>query len=402
VLLLVGYYMPDLGYQENGWIKALIQFGARTKVVARPDCRSGFRRPFDRTEYRPGTWELDGYELQRMPVYCKIRSMVWPRGMRAVIRDFAPDVVVSFGVGQILPAAGVRYKKEFGYKLICIFGDNSLQRPRNSDTGKLTLKGKILETAFRFFKKPLYAKAIEIADTIGYNTDPATKDILRSCLSPSKQDLMNKMISLPLGYEDDAFYYSPELRAVKRHQLGFNDSDLVFIYASRIQPRRRVEYLLQSIKGIMHSSPNVKLMIVGFLGDQYETKVKDYISKSDLVDRVLCLPLVNRIELNALYNAADAGIWHFLPTITFVESLGTGLPIVIPDDPSFSPQTYPKECVEIFKLDDKRSLGAAIGNMLERLSTLPDRKTRAKLAEKREYKQIVSTAMKSVGITLKI
>ena len=44
----------------------------------------------------------------------------------------------------------------------------------------------------------------------------------------------------------------------------------------------------------------------------------------------------------------------------------------------------------------------AISNILDRLSTLPDRKTRAKLAEKREHKQIVGTAMRSVGIALKI
>ena len=402
VLMLAGHYVPNLGYQENGWVKALTLFGVRTKVVAPAYCIPTFRGLVGHTQCRPGTREINGYELQYVPYYLNFRSMKWPRGIKAIIREFAPDVVVSVGVGQILPAAGVWHKKEFGYKLISLFGDNLMQRPRDYRTGKLTFKGNLIETAFRLFKKPLYAKTIEISDTVGYNTEPATKDVLSSCLGPSKQNLMNKMISLPLGYEGDVFYHSPQLRAQKRCQLGLKEDERVFVYASRVQPTRHLETLVDSFRPIMLNDDSVKLMIVGFLGDSYETELKEYIAKLGLEDRVICLELTNRNELNALYNAADIGVWHLLPTITLVEATGTGLPIVIPNDPSFSPQTLPRESVEIFELSNSDGLRDAISNILDRLGTLPDRKTRAKLAEKREYKQIVSTAMKSVGITLKI
>jgi glycosyltransferase involved in cell wall biosynthesis len=402
VLVLAGYYMPNLGYQENGWVKALVHFGLQTKIVTRPDCSEAFRDLSNQTEYRPGIWEMDGYELQRMALYAKFRSMVWPRGIKSVIRDFAPDVVIAFGVGQILPAAGARYKKEFNYKLISVFGDNAMQRARNYKTGKFTLKGRIIEAAFQLFKKPLYARTIEISDAVGYNTYPATKDILKSCLSSSKQDLMKKTKFLPLGYDGEVFFLSPQLRSQKRGQLGVKDSDYVFIYVSRVQPRRHLETLLDSFRPVMLNKNSVKLMIVGFLGDSYETQLKEYIAKLGLKDRVICLKLTNRNELNALYNAADIGVWHLLPTITLVEAMGTGLPTVIPNDPSFSPKTLPRESVEIFELSNIDGLKNAINNILERFDTLPDRKVRAKLAEAREYKQIVKRAFESVNISLKV
>jgi glycosyltransferase involved in cell wall biosynthesis len=400
VLVLAGYYVPNLGYQENGWIKALVHYGLEVKVVASLDCAKEFKGLSNQKEYRPGIWKQGGFELQRVSPCLNFRSMIWARGMKKVIGDFAPDVLIVFGVGQLLPAAGVLYKKKFDYKLICIFGDNPMWRSRNPVTGKLTLKGRLVDIAFRLFKKPLYAKTIEVADTIGYNTDPATKDILRNCLSPSKQYLTNKMISLPLGFEGDVFYYSAEQRAEKRSQLGIKNDDRVFIYVSRVQPKRHLETLIDSLKTIMLSKDSVKLMIVGFLGDSYEAQLKEYISKQGIEKRVICLKLANRNELNAFYNAADIGVWHLLPTITLVEAMGTGLPIVIPNDPSFSSQTLPRESVEIFELGNNNSLKDALGNMLKRFSTLPDRETMVKLAGAREYKQIVSRAFKSVGIPL--
>jgi glycosyltransferase involved in cell wall biosynthesis len=402
VLVLVSYYMPNLGYQENGWVKALVQQDLQLKVVTSSVCCEGFRDLTDQSEYHPGIWKKDGYEFQRVSAYAKFRAMIFPRGIKKIIKDFVPDVVIAFGVASILPATGVLYKKEFGYKLICLFGDNLMQRPRNYVTGKPTLKGKIIDIAFRIFKRPLYVKTFEVADTIGYNTDPATKDVLRNCLSPSKQYLTNKMISLPLGFDGDVFYYSARLRAEKRSQLGFKDSDDAFIYVSRVQPRRHLETLVDSFRPVMLNKDNVKLMIVGFLGDSYETKLKEYIAKLGLEERVICLKLTNRNELNKLYNAADIGIWHLLPTITLVEAMGTGLPMVIPDDPSFSPRTLLKECVETFELNDQTGLTTAIIRMLKRISNLPDRNLlRAAYAEKREYKQIVRRALNSVGISLK-
>ena len=59
-------------------------------------------------------------------------------------------------------------------------------------------------------------------------------------------------------------------------------------------------------------------------------------------------------------------------------------------------------CRNDYSPADKTVFIDAISNILDRLSTLPDRKTHAKLAEKKEYKQIIGTVMKSVGITLKI
>jgi len=111
VLMLAGHYVPNLGYQENGWVKALTLFGVRTKVVAPAYCIPTFRGLVGHTQCRPGTREINGYELQYVPYYLNFRSMKWPRGIKAIIREFAPDVVVSVGVGQILPAAGVWQKK---------------------------------------------------------------------------------------------------------------------------------------------------------------------------------------------------------------------------------------------------------------------------------------------------
>lgn len=400
VLLIAGFYVPGLGYQENGWAKALVQLGAQVKIVASARSMPLFKGVVGSGQCCPGIQKIDGYELQYMSYYFRCRSMTFPRGIKSVIRDFAPDVVISSGVGQIIPAAGVWYKKEFGYKQVSLFGDNAMQRPRNHKTGELTFKGKLLEMAFHVFKKNLYVKTIEVSDVIGYNTDPATKDILIGCLSSSKQNLANKMISLPLGYEADVFYHSPQIRAQTRVHLGLKNDDHAFIYVSKVQPKRKLESLLDGFRPIMLKNDKVKLIIVGFLGDSYETELKEYITKSGLGDRVICLELATRDKLNTYYNAADTGIWHLLPTISLIESTGTGLPLIIPDDPSFSPKTHPKETAEVFEKSEPNGLTKAIENILQRFDSLPDREMRAKMAEKREYKQIVKTAFNFIEVTL--
>lgn len=95
VLMLAGHYVPNLGYQENGWVKALTLFGVRTKVVAPAYCIPTFRGLVGHTQCHPGTQEINGYELQYVPYYLNFRSMTWPRGIKAIIREFAPIGRVS-------------------------------------------------------------------------------------------------------------------------------------------------------------------------------------------------------------------------------------------------------------------------------------------------------------------
>ena len=55
----------------------------------------------------------------------------------------------------------------------------------------------------------------------------------------------------------------------------------------------------------------------------------------DIKEHVRILPFQEHEELNALYNAADAA-WYPMAAISNFEGLGTGLPILLPDEQNVS------------------------------------------------------------------
>ena len=234
----------------------------------------------------------------------------------------------------------------------------------------------------------MYYKAIKTADLIGY-TKPITYEILKECSSKHFYDLNEKIISIPLGYDSDIFYYSSHIRERKRSQLTYHKDDFVLVYVSKIEPRKQIKLLLDSVIKVMNVYSNLKLILVGFLNDRYDRIIKEYILKSGFRERFTCLPLLPRTELNEIYNAADLGVWHSLPTTTIIEALGTGLTVIVPDDLSFSTQYLPSSICQRFNAYDYNELTDILIASVKNVGALPDRISLMSQSSMRDYNNIV-------------
>ena len=59
-------------------------------------------------------------------------------------------------------------------------------------------------------------------------------------------------------------------------------------------------------------------------------KLYEIINKQNIRKNILFLPFQNKSMLPYYYNAADIGVWPGQDSITIVEAIATGLPVIIP------------------------------------------------------------------------
>jgi hypothetical protein len=78
-------------------------------------------------------------------------------------------------------------------------------------------------------------------------------------------------------------------------------------------------------------------MLVGVQADHPESqRITSLIEDTGLADRFICRPFAERGQLRTVYNAADFGVWYRQPSVSIQESMGTGLYMLLADEPTLS------------------------------------------------------------------
>jgi len=61
-------------------------------------------------------------------------------------------------------------------------------------------------------------------------------------------------------------------------------------------------------------------------------KLRGLVSSAGLNDKIFFKDFVPNLELPQYYNAADIGVWPGAHSITVIEAIATGLPVIVPED----------------------------------------------------------------------
>jgi len=133
---------------------------------------------------------------------------------------------------------------------------------------------------------------------------------------------------LNLGYDPDEYFFDEKDRAEVRKKLHFKEDDVVIITSTRVNRRKNLEENIRLVTQLNAEGKNVKYIIVGFLGDDYEKELKSFIKSQPKPEAFVCFPFLNAKEIRKLYCAADAGIW-LKAAISIQEAMGTGLPVIL-------------------------------------------------------------------------
>lgn len=157
--------------------------------------------------------------------------------------------------------------------------------------------------------------------------------------------LEDKMLVIPHGVNTDVFFKinMPQIEIKKAVYAGFGEdfyNSFIFLSASRNQPRKRLDILLESFKLFSEDKPeNVKLYLHCGLSDSH-LKLKRMVTRLKVDNRIIFtsneddLQSVPESKLNLIYNATDVGMNTSMGegfSLTQIEHAVTGAPQIVPN-----------------------------------------------------------------------
>jgi len=320
------HYMPEVGYQEVHLPRAFARIGHTVKVFT-SDASVNLGGTMNKLTYKAGisSDEKLKFEILRLPAL-SYKSKAYSFSLKKAIEDFDPDVLVILGVAKIFPRSLLRGKINKKIKIISIYGDAKEYLDRGTYSQKI--KTFFHELGYATIKKSLYKKAVKYSDKIILNI-PETDGVFNGFLSKKEKIVYEaKKVMLNLGYDPDEYFFNEDDRKETRKKLNFKEDDIVIITSTRINKRKNLEEIIKLVSKLNAEGKNVKYILVGFMGDEYERELKNFIQSQPKPEAFACFPFLNAKEIRKLYCAADAGIWLKV-AISIQEAMGTGLPVIL-------------------------------------------------------------------------
>jgi glycosyltransferase involved in cell wall biosynthesis len=120
-----------------------------------------------------------------------------------------------------------------------------------------------------------------------------------------------------------------------RQKFSLSDNDFVFLFLSLLYYKKGLNLLIPAIKKVSISYPNIKLIIAGSDLGGYEKKVRAWIQKYELKDRIIMPGFLSGQDKQDAFAGSDCFV---LPSmnenfgIAVVEALSAGLPVLISDN----------------------------------------------------------------------
>ncbi|MFN8413089.1 MAG: glycosyltransferase [Anaerolineales bacterium] len=165
---------------------------------------------------------------------------------------------------------------------------------------------------------PSFCQAVELVTT------PSQGMI--KVLSDLKVDSHIEVI--PNGIDMKRFHSAAPLA---RSDFGFQEDDILLVYAGRIALEKNIPFLFQSVAGVVQAIPNVHLVVIGSGIQQYEDEIKQLISDLEMNEHIHLFGKVEYKNLPSYLAMCNIFVTASI-TETFgmsnVEAMGAGLPVM--------------------------------------------------------------------------
>jgi glycosyltransferase involved in cell wall biosynthesis len=264
----------------------------------------------------------DGITIHRLPVRFELpggAGRVWMRGIASLLKDLTPDVVHVHNLITFAGLEAARQKNKIGYRLVF---DNHLS----------LYNIQIANTSFHVvFLRELFYNLFRIvaAPLIKYNSDAIV------AVGENEQSFAAAYLRLPidqvqiirLGANLSLFFPDQTVRNSMRQQLGIDESDVLLLFAGQFRPLRNLELLIRSAAQLRNEGLKVVVILIGSGFAEYQAKINSLIAEL-LPQYCLVFPFAEKSLLAKYFNAADIGVWPKGYSITFIEGMATGLPVV--------------------------------------------------------------------------
>ena len=133
---------------------------------------------------------------------------------------------------------------------------------------------------------------------------------------------------IPNGVELQSFY---QAEPVSRADFGFNENDVLLVYAGRIATEKNLSFLLQSFAGVAQAFNHVYLMILGGGQKQIEDETKQLAAQLNLNQRVRFTGFIPYEKLPSYLAMSDAFVTASVTEVhplSVIEGMASGLPVI--------------------------------------------------------------------------
>lgn len=321
----MNWYVPKMGYQENFLPAEQKKLGHEVSIITSDRVPEYYRynknadKIIGNRIIGSGKFSDNGVDIYRMPRIIEIKSnqQIIFSGLKNKLKELKPDVVHAHNPFWISTFMSVLYSKELNCK---VFVDDHSHK--NNFHVNTTLKKTYIDFAKKFYIR--YMSQISGFIPVTY----ASKDILINTIGIPE----DKIRLLHLGADCNKFKRCDEVRASTRYELGISDDEILVITSGKFSENKDIHYLIKAFDKVLHEYAHVKLLLLGNGSDLYMDWLKDLVNSYHINDNVFFINFVDNDELSKYYNAADIGVWPGDHTITSIEAIATGLPIIVPEN----------------------------------------------------------------------
>lgn len=328
---------------------------------------TAFETDYNCTIHRLGTYQSHSQ-----------KSNLWIKGLNCYVNNLHPDVIYLHGI-ESYSTLRLLIKLYFSKKRIRIFADTHTLYNQFENN----LKFKLHLATIRLLTKNLLVlnKAKVFATTIE-NMQILTNEYK---LPPQNADY------LPIGTDSSQFYYDETERNKLRSALGIESSDLVLLYAGKINDKKKPHLIIHAIEKIAEKI-TCKLHLL-FIGPKSEPYFTDNFNLAIINNQSnLSVRFIDTIENSMLYqyySMADFAVFPKENTLSALDAQACRLPVIM--EKNITNIARLEKGGLVFNENDIIDLGEKI------LILLNDKNLRSKLSiegqhfvlENYEYKSII-------------
>lgn len=210
----------------------------------------------------------------------------------------------------------------------------------------------------------------------------------RSLLEEDAPEALDRVVAVSGGVDTEAF--SPgEDRARTRQERGLGEGDRLLFTARRLEPRMGLENLLDTVRALGPSGPQLAVAGSGSL----EAALRRRSEELEIAGRVRFLGRVSDAELVDWYRAADVFV---LPTVAYegfgivtAEALACGTPVVGTRIGATPELLDPLEAGLVSDTAEPAALAATIANVLPHADEALRERCRAFAVERLAWERVV-------------
>ncbi len=229
-------------------------------------------------------------------------------GFQSLLRDVQPDIVHA---GPVQTCGYVAGLSGFHPSVVMSWGSDILvDADRNAEWKRAT------EVALRE------------ADGFFCDCDTVRKSARRHAAIPD-----SRIVQFPWGLKPGSF--SPHGPAESRESLGFSRDAFVFISTRSWEPIYDIEVLLQAFNWAYRENDRLRLLLLG--NGSLAGRVRRFITENKLENVVVSTGVIAGTQTPRWFRAANAYVNCARSdgtSVSLLEAMATGLPVVVTDIPS--------------------------------------------------------------------